>query len=144
MSLMDEIVTDPNDTKSLPLQVSGSLSDLQALLTSDPFVQAGHNIMVQPDPFVVRIHAVIALVKEINRTLPPQAPQVVSRNGATAGSPPGILQASAANEATASPRPQCLQETAGNLQPDIIQVTGKEGCRPATHTYSADRSSMAP
>ena len=129
---MDEIVTDPNDTKSLPLQVSGSLNDLRALLTSD---SAGPNIMLQPDPFVARIHALMALATEINRTLPPQ---VVSRNGTTASTPPGVLRAG--NEAITSPRPQSLHGTAGDLQRDIIQVTAEKeaAAPPPTHSPPAD------
>ena len=134
---MDEIVTDPIDTKSLPLQVSESLNDLQALLSSDPFVQAVPSIMLQPDPCVERLHALTAFLKEINRTLPPQ---VVPRNWTTAGSPPGVLQALAGNGVITSPRPQSLQETAGSLQPDIIQVTAgqKVAAPPPTHSPPAD------
>ena len=119
---MDEIVTDPNDTKSLPLQMSGSLNDLQVLLASAPFVSTGLNTMHFPDPFVVRISAIIALVKEINHTLPPQTPPVVSRNETTA-SPLGSRQATKDNEAIASPHPQGLRFTAGSSNPEITQVT---------------------
>ena len=118
---MDEIVTDPADTKSLPLPYSDRLQGLQSLVASDPFKHAEQS-MQHPDQFVARVSAVVALLREINRS-PFQTPPAGPMNATTVRSPPGALQAIAGKGAIASPPAHSLQVTAEKQIQEIIQVT---------------------